>query len=231
LGSRSHLGDGAVVPDDRDRRREADPLHDTVDESTGVVRDAVDPDNTPIDKLIALIREDVGLLSARDERLIRAVEAHRERAQERSEKRRPQPASPEVDRAQLVSLLAEDMAQWEPFQHLHAKAEAAHKLAEKAEARWKWPMRIASMLAAGALGVVGWVLSETRSSGYEARTTEVYRAQVDANAKAILVLDDALDDVLRELAEIRGRMSRGGYPIRMVPVTGPRTEPDDDDGE
>jgi hypothetical protein len=146
-----------LVPEDpRDRRRETDPLHDTVDESSGVVASAVDPDNTPIDKLIAAIRTEVGgYLTARDELMLREYEKHRERVQERSEKRYPHSQGPEVDRAKLASLLEHDMTGWPPFKDQAARlasleaAEAGRAKVLTGVKRWVWASGLTALIALG----------------------------------------------------------------------------------
>lgn len=172
------------MPDDRDRRREADPLHDTVDESTGVVRDAVDPDDTPIDKPIALIRDDVGLLSARDERLIRAVEAHRARVDDRRDKRQ----APEVDRAQLASLLEHDMTGWPPFKDQAARlakleeAEAGRAALIGRLKKWVATGWVAAVLALGG-GLVDYGTRRGRSASAEEQAARDRAALTEAIAK------------------------------------------------
>ena len=138
-----------------------------MDESSGVVASAVDPDNTPIDKLIALIREDVGLLSARDERLIRAVEAHRARVDER---RRPGMPMPEVDRAKLASLLEHDMTGWPPFKDQAARL-AKLEAAEAARAKPPWWRKLVwgSGIVSGStvLALLVWIGSSLDARAYE----------------------------------------------------------------
>jgi hypothetical protein len=207
---------------DRDSRRIGDRLHDTLDECDAVVVGEIDPDPTPVRDIVARITEIVGELSddARSD-LIAVLGGHDKRAKTRAANRTLEAAAQGLDVDKLKEDLRSDMEGWEPFAETRADAKRALKVANEANARWKWPMRIVSGLAAASLGAAGWLLTETRASGYAAKTEEIYRAQVDANAKAISELREAF-------AEMRGQLNRP-YPFRVLPVSGPRNDPDKDE--
>jgi hypothetical protein len=210
---------------DRDRRRLGDPLHDTVDESDRVVVGVIDPDPTPVHHVVDRITAIVGELSddARSD-LIAVLGGHDKRAKTRAANHLL--ATVAVDQRKVIAEVDRDLPEWvreinERTDKAEARAVAAEKLARDANARWKWPMRIVSGLAAASLGAAGWLLTETRASGYAAKTEEIYRAQVDANTKAISELREAF-------AEMRGQLNRP-YPFRVLPVSGPRNDPDKDE--
>lgn len=108
-----------MVPDDRDRRREADPLHDTVDESTGVVRDAVDPDVTPLPKLLAGLEDELGPLTNRERRMVALLHGHMSHGRQRQADQilavNQKAAAGGVDVDELRKSMAVDIANWQPF--------------------------------------------------------------------------------------------------------------------
>ena len=206
---------------DRDRHRLGDPLHDTMDESDRVVVDVIDPDPTPVPDVVASIAAVVGELNSNDrDRLADVIAGHDKRAKTRAANHLL--AAVAVDQRKVIAEVDRDLPEWvreinERTDKAEARAVAAERLAAKVDARWKWPMRIVSGLAALSIGAAGWLLRETRASGYAAKTEEIYRAQVDANTKAVSELREAF-------AEMRGQLNRP-YPFRVLPVSGPRNDP------
>ena len=183
----------------------------------GVVSVEVDPDYTPVQDIVAKLTAIVGDLSdeAR-EQMADVIGGHEKRGKVRKANEILRTVAHGVDR---------DLPEWvrhidERIDAASARSDAAHELAAKADGRWKWPMRIASGLAALSVGAGAWVLTATRASGYEARTTEVYRHQVDRNTDAIQALRDSV-------SEIRGEL-KSRLPFRTVPVQGPRNDPSKD---
>jgi hypothetical protein len=167
---------------DRDSHRHGDPLHDTVDEESGVVVDPVDPDDTPIPDLIAMVEQDVGILSGRDKQIIRSIEAHRRRGQERREKR----TAPEVDRAKLASLLEHDMAKWPPFKDQAARL-AKLEAVEEGRAKALGGMRkwIAGSLGAAVLALGGGLVDYGTRRGTSAAEADRVGRDRAALAEAI----------------------------------------------
>lgn len=88
-------------------------------------------EDTPIGHILAGIEGSVGPLSRRERMIVEAIHEHQGRRQTRATRRAANHmlevehvAATGVDRAQLASLLREDMAGWEPFRALGQRIEA-----------------------------------------------------------------------------------------------------------
>jgi hypothetical protein len=106
----------------------------------------------------------------------------------------------------------------EHFARVSAQAKRAEDKADKALAKWRWPMRAAAALATMSLGAVTWVLVATREAGYEARRTEEQRATVERLSVEMRGIRETL---------IRfGERLNAWRPVRTEPVIGPHNKDD-----
>lgn len=119
-----------------------------------------------------------------------------------------------IDAAAIVAEVDRDMP--EHFARIDAVARRAEAKAALALARWKWPMRIASGLAAFSLAAVTWVLAETRSAGYEARVNEERERDVEQLKVEVRSIRETL---------IRfGERLNAWRPVDSLPVVGPHNK-------
>lgn len=108
---------------------------------------------------------------------------------------------------------------------IEARLAAAEERSVKAEARagealakWKWPQRILVGLSGFSLTAIVWVLTEVRSSGYEARRSEEQRGTIDVLKVEVRALREDLIRIGERLRQWR--------PVGSVPVIGPHNKDD-----
>jgi hypothetical protein len=117
-----------------------------------------------------------------------------------------------IDEGRIAADIDADMP--EHFARLEARCVAAEQMATRADARWKWPMRILAVLATFSTGAVTYVVTRVRDSGYEARVSEEQREATKRNTSD-------LRDLRESVIDLRARFE-AWRPLGAIPVIGPR---------
>lgn len=200
---------------DRDSHRFGDPLHDTVDETSGVVSGEINPDTTPLHVVIDSIEADVGPLTSRERAQWTAYLQHEKRVRQRAANAR-MAGSRGVDVDAIKRDLREDMAGWQPFAEMKKAIDACEQERISREKRAKWLNPIRNVGIGGLIAALLWTVRALDQRGADSERTRQRNEQVE---RALLDVRELQDWRIRAdtLLGLRARFPRPTEPDRGDP--------------